>query len=140
MNIILLRNFVQVADTLDFGRAAAALAIPRSNLNASIAQLEAEVGTELFERVDGGVRLTDAGLAILPDARAELANPTKGTPARKGGQDGAQTGGKGGGQDGGRPGGTSAGKGGGKAKASKGKGRTPAVKGQAAPGKRRQSR
>lgn len=131
MNIILLRNFVQVADTLDFGRAAAALAIPRSNLNASIAQLESELGTELFERVDGGVRLTDAGIAILVDARAELANPTKTTPVRKGG---------GGGQDGGKPGGRSGGNAGGKAKASKGKGRAPAVKGQAAPGKRRQSR
>lgn len=127
MNIILLRNFVQVADTLDFGRAAAALAIPRSNLNASITQLEAEVGTKLFERVDGGVRLTDAGLAILPDARAELARPAKSAPGRAGGA-----------QDGGKPGNPRSN--GGKAKASKGKGRTPAVKGQAAPGKRRQSR
>ncbi|MBC7725762.1 MAG: LysR family transcriptional regulator [Burkholderiaceae bacterium] len=137
MNIILLRNFVQVADTLDFGRAAAALAIPRSNLNASIAQLEAEVGIELFERVDGGVRLTDAGVAILADAREELANPTAATSARRG-QDGGQDGGKPtGGQGGGKSGGNSSG---GKAKASKGKGRAPAVKGQAAPGKRRQSR
>ena len=130
MDITLLRQFVQVADTLDFERAAAALAIPRSTLNASINQLEAELGTALFSRVDGSVSLTDAGTAILADARAELANPTAQVPGSVGS---AGVRGKAGG---GGKGGT----GGGKAKASKGKGRAPAVKGQSAPGKRRQSR
>lgn len=120
VDISLLRHFVQVVDTLDFERAAAALAIPRSTLNASIRQLEAEVGTPLFVRVDGSVTLTPAGEAIVDDARAEIANPTPKAPGsvRK----------------------ASKPSGGGKAKASKGKGRAPAVKGQAAPGKRRQSR
>ncbi|GAB3131419.1 hypothetical protein GCM10027057_01990 [Marisediminicola antarctica] len=120
VDISLLRHFVQVVDTLDFERAAAALAIPRSSLNASIRQLEAEVGTPLFIRVDGSVTLTPAGEAIVDDARAELANPTPKLPGsvRKASKPSA----------------------GGKAKASKGKGRAPAVKGQSAPGKRRQSR
>lgn len=119
VDITLLRHFVQVVDTLDFERAAAALAIPRSTLNASIRRLEAEVGTPLFVRVDGSVTLTPAGEAIVDDARAELANPT---PKAPGSVRAAS-----------KPAG-------GKAKASKGKGRAPAVKGQAAPGKRRQSR
>gem|GEM_PF-392439 len=129
MDITLLRQFVQVADTLDFERAAAALAIPRSSLNASIRQLEAELGTALFSRVDGSVSLTDAGTAILADARAELANPTAQAPGSVGSA-GVRS----------KAGGEKGGTGGGKAKASKGKGRAPAVKGQSAPGKRRQSR
>ena len=80
-------------------------------LSSSIKELEAELGHALFDRSTDVTRLTKAGAALLSDIRFEAAKSAPPMPAP-----------------------------GGKAKASKGQGRAPVVKGQPHPGKRRQSR
>jgi DNA-binding transcriptional LysR family regulator len=117
----LLRRFVAVAEELDIVRAAKNLNVSRTTLMKSIASLEAELGVPLFEPASDNPFLTEAGIALLGESKGLLASmPPAGGPAQGSGN--------------------TAGGGGGKAKASKGRGRAPAVKGQAAPGKRRQSR
>jgi hypothetical protein len=115
VNITLLVRFVAVAEELHFPRAASRLNVPLAALYSSISKLEGEVGSPLFIRDSTGTRLTKAGVLFLATARDEIAAaPAQvekpGVPA------------------------------GGKAKASKGKGRAPAVKGQPKPFKKRQGR
>jgi DNA-binding transcriptional LysR family regulator len=71
-----LRYFTALADTLNFGRAASALHIAQPPLSRAIRGLEAELGTELFERNTRGVRLSPAGAALLPEARRLLRDAT----------------------------------------------------------------
>lgn len=114
MNITLLVRFVAVAEELHFPRAAQALGIPLASLYSSIAKLEDEVGSPLFVRNSARTQLTEAGVLFLETARDEIAAaPPVARPVNSGG---------------------------GKAKASKGKGRAPAVKGQPKPFKKRQGR
>ena len=114
MDTTLLRHFVAVAEELHFVRAANTLDIPTMKLRSSIEKLEARLGVMLFDRNSESTRLTKAGNAFLADARQELAeSPEPPRPRQNAG---------------------------GKAKAAKGKGRAPAVKGEARPGKRRQGR
>ena len=115
MNITLLSRFVAAAEELHFPRAANTLGIPLASLYSSIEKLEAEVGHPLFTRDHGKTRLTTAGSLLLAEAKQQIAAAP--TPAEK-----------------------PAVPAGGKAKASKGKGRTPAVKGQPKPYKKRQGR
>jgi hypothetical protein len=115
VNITLLVRFVAVAEELHFPRAAIALNIPLASLYTSISKLEDEVGSRLFIRDATGTQLTKAGILLLATARDEIAAAPAPVekpliPA------------------------------GGKAKASKGKGRAPAVKGQPKPFKKRQGR
>lgn len=115
MDTIALRRFVAAAEELHFAHAAKHLNIPRSTLIASVRELENELGTPLFDMNASTTTLTPAGAELLADQQKKLAATAasvenKPQPA------------------------------GGKAKASKGKGRAPAVKGQPRPGKRRQSR
>ncbi|HMN83248.1 MAG TPA: LysR family transcriptional regulator [Burkholderiaceae bacterium] len=56
-----LQCFDVLADTLHFGRAAAALGIAQPPLSIRIRQLEQALGVRLFERGRAGVRLTAAG-------------------------------------------------------------------------------
>jgi hypothetical protein len=114
VNIILLRRFVAVAEELHFPRAAKALDIPLASLYSSIDKLEAEIGQPLFTRT-GDTQLTKVGLLFLDEARAEIAAAP--APAEK-----------------------PVVKAGGKAKASKGKGRAPIVKGKPKPYPKRQGR
>ncbi len=113
MNITLLRRFVAVAEELHFPRAADSLGIPLASLYSSIDKLEEEIGRPLFTR-DGETRLTPVGALLLPDAKREVAAAPAEAPKPP--------------------------KAGGKAKASKGKGRAPIVKGQPKPYKKRQGR
>ena len=68
-----LQHFVALAEEQSFTRAAARVSIAQSGLSVSVKTLEEEVGTPLFVRGRGGVQLTPAGEAMLPDARRALA-------------------------------------------------------------------
>lgn len=67
-----LRYFAVVAEHLHFTRAAEALFISQPALSKQIRALEAELRVTLFERDRREVRLTPAGAALLPQARAIL--------------------------------------------------------------------
>ncbi|TFC80036.1 LysR family transcriptional regulator [Cryobacterium sp. TMS1-20-1] len=123
MDITLLAHFVAAAEAPDFARAAQTLGVSRDTLSASVKRVEAELGYALFDRAAESTTLTEIGAAFLDDARLELTEAA-GRGAQAGGGS-RRSGGSGGG---------------GKAKANKGKGRAPAVKGQPKLGKKRQSR
>jgi len=110
-----LRHFVAAADDLHFPRTAERLGISRQKLASSLAAVEAHWGAPLFDRTATPPRLTKVGQAALADAHEELAKPS--TPPEPP-----------------RP------PAGGKAKASKGVGRAPVVKGEPKPFKKRQGR
>ena len=111
----LLRHFEAAAEELHFAHAAKRLDIPRSSLLLSVRALEEELGYDLFDKSASTTRLTEAGELFLTDAQRQL----KAMAASQRANVAAP---------------------GGKAKASKGKGRAPAVKGERKPGKKRQSR
>lgn len=67
-----LRYLVAVADTLHFGRAAAASHVSQSSLSAQIQQLEAALGVQLVERTQRRVLLTPAGRDAAARARRIL--------------------------------------------------------------------
>jgi LysR family transcriptional regulator, benzoate and cis,cis-muconate-responsive activator of ben and cat genes len=67
-----LRYFVTVAELLNFTKAAAKLHVAQPALGRQIRDLEDELGVPLFERNSRFVRLTDAGKAFVPEARAVL--------------------------------------------------------------------
>ncbi|MGB9739393.1 LysR family transcriptional regulator [Chloroflexus sp.] len=68
-----LRYFEAVARHSHVTRAAAELHIAQPALSKQISQLEQELGITLFDRVGRSLRLTEAGEALLPYARAVLA-------------------------------------------------------------------
>lgn len=115
MKLAQLKRFVAVAEELHFPRAAEALGIPLAALYSSIEKLEAEIGHPLFTRDNAGTRLTKAGTLLLDEAKERIAAAPP--PAEK-----------------------PVVPAGGKAKASKGKGRAPVVKGEPKPYKKRQGR
>ncbi len=67
-----LRCFDAAARLLRFRAAAKAVALTPAALGHRIRQLEEELGVRLFERTTRSVRLTSAGLALVPYARACL--------------------------------------------------------------------
>src|SRR5882672_10696239 len=68
-----LRYFVAVAEELSFTRAASnRLFVAQPTLSKQIRQLELTLRVPLFERDRRTVRLTPAGTALLPRARALL--------------------------------------------------------------------
>jgi DNA-binding transcriptional LysR family regulator len=68
-----LRYFVAAAEEEHFGRAAERLHVTRPAVSKLIADLESELGTALFERLAHGVKLTEAGHALLPLLQAAIA-------------------------------------------------------------------
>ena len=68
-----LEYFVAVAEELSFTRAAQRLHVVQSGVSSVIAALERELGAALFDRDRHAVALTEAGRALLPEARATLA-------------------------------------------------------------------
>jgi DNA-binding transcriptional LysR family regulator len=68
-----LATFVAVAEEGSFTRAADRLHVVQSAVSAGVRNLEKELGAMLFDRSTHSVKLTDAGRALLPEARATLA-------------------------------------------------------------------
>lgn len=73
MELRQLEYFVAVAEEASFTRAAARVHVAQPGVSAQIRRLERELGEELLDRTGRGVRLTEAGAAVLPYARAALA-------------------------------------------------------------------
>ncbi len=73
MELRQLVTFVAVAEEGSFTRAADRLHVVQSAVSAGVRNLEKELGVMLFDRSTHRVKLTDAGRALLPEARATLA-------------------------------------------------------------------
>jgi DNA-binding transcriptional LysR family regulator len=69
MELRLLVTFEKVATVLSFTRAAAELSYAQSSVTSQIRALESSLGVELFDRLGGRIRLTEAGERLLPYAR-----------------------------------------------------------------------
>jgi DNA-binding transcriptional LysR family regulator len=67
-----LRYFVAVAEELHFSRAAEQLHVAQPAVSEQIRKLEAELGVRLLNRTKRTVSLTDAGTALLVEARRVL--------------------------------------------------------------------
>ena len=68
-----MRYFVALAETLHFGRAAARMHMTQPPFSRQIANLERELGVQLFDRDSRGTRLTAAGTQLLEHAKFLLA-------------------------------------------------------------------
>ena len=68
-----INTFLHIAELHSFSRTARHLGYSQSAVSSQIAQLEAELGAPLFDRVGKTVRLTDAGQTFLGYARTLLA-------------------------------------------------------------------
>jgi DNA-binding transcriptional LysR family regulator len=73
MELRQLETFVAVAEEGSFTRAARRLNVVQSAVSAAVRRLERELDSRLFERTTHKVDLTDAGAALLPEARRTLA-------------------------------------------------------------------
>jgi DNA-binding transcriptional LysR family regulator len=73
MELRQLAYFVAVADEGNFTRAAATVHVAQPGVSAQIRHLERELGQDLLDRTGRSVRVTEAGAAVLPYARAALA-------------------------------------------------------------------
>ena len=81
MTIDEIRAFVSIARLGGFARAAGALHRSQPAISRRIEMLEQSLGTPLFERVPGGVVMTETGRAFLPYAEAVLAGVQDGIAA-----------------------------------------------------------
>jgi len=72
MTLTELKYIVAVADERHFGRAAERSFVTQPTLSAAVKNLEDELGTQLFERGAGEVRVTEAGAPIVAQARRVL--------------------------------------------------------------------
>ncbi|MDR3661604.1 MAG: LysR substrate-binding domain-containing protein [Mycobacterium sp.] len=72
MELRQLEYFIAVAEEANFTRAAERIHVAQPAVSAQIARLERELGEPLFDRARREIRLTAAGQAVLPHARAAL--------------------------------------------------------------------
>ena len=87
MEIGQLEAFLEVARLGSFTRAAQNLYLTQPSLSARIHALEREIGESLFHRMGRGVRLTDAGRALLPYVERALDTLKSGKEALEASQD-----------------------------------------------------
>ena len=81
------RQFIAVAETLNFHRAAERLHMSQPPLTQALQRMEEELGVKLFERQPRGVRLTQAGALFLDEARRTIAQAERAiTTARQAAQ------------------------------------------------------
>jgi DNA-binding transcriptional LysR family regulator len=73
LDLRIIRSFVALAEQQNFGRAAAVLDLAQPSLSLQIQKLERDLGVQLFRRTSRQVELTDAGEALLVEARSLLA-------------------------------------------------------------------
>jgi DNA-binding transcriptional LysR family regulator len=67
-----LRYFVAVGEELNFRRAAERMYVAQGAFSEQVRNLERELGVRLLDRTPRGASLTDAGAALLPEARRVL--------------------------------------------------------------------
>ncbi|MDO8067401.1 LysR substrate-binding domain-containing protein [Janthinobacterium sp. SUN206] len=79
----LLRQFIAVAEELNFRRAAERLHMAQPPLSQAILRLEEALGYPVFERTNRKVSLTPAGTAFLATARQVLASLEEGVAATR---------------------------------------------------------
>jgi LysR family glycine cleavage system transcriptional activator len=79
-----LRYFAAAAKLLNFRAASRSVALTPTAFGQRIRQLEDQLGVALFERTTRSVRLTEAGLALLPRAEACVALATECTQVGSG--------------------------------------------------------
>ncbi len=72
MDISALQAFLAVAESGSFSRAAEKIYLTQPAISKRIAALEKQIGARLFDRIGRGIRLTEAGEALLIRARAVL--------------------------------------------------------------------
>lgn len=72
MDTDLLRTFLEVNKTRHFGKAATNLYLTQSAVSFRIRQLEIKLGTPVFTRKRGDLRLTAAGERFVPYAESIL--------------------------------------------------------------------
>lgn len=73
MDTSTLQAFVETAQLGSFSQASQRLFITQSAVSKRVAQLEDQIGARLFDRIGRTIALTDAGQALLPQARRILA-------------------------------------------------------------------
>lgn len=81
MELAQIEAFVMIAQVQGFSRAATMLHLSQPAISRRISLLERELNATLFERVHGGVLLTEAGHTFLPFARQVLAATRDGIEA-----------------------------------------------------------
>jgi DNA-binding transcriptional LysR family regulator len=73
MELRQLEYFAAVVEEANFTRAAARVHVAQPGVSAQVRRLERELGQDLLDRSGRTVRMTEAGAAVLPYARAALA-------------------------------------------------------------------
>lgn len=81
MNLTQLRNFLYVAQTQSISQGAKKAYISQPAMTKQIKELEKELGTDLFRRLDRGVELTQAGNVFLSYVEPALSEIQKGIDA-----------------------------------------------------------
>jgi DNA-binding transcriptional LysR family regulator len=77
LDLAALRVFLQVAELAHFSRAADELGLPKGRVSQVVRELEAQLGTRLFQRTTRRVSLTSDGEQLAERARALLADASE---------------------------------------------------------------
>jgi DNA-binding transcriptional LysR family regulator len=72
LKLVSVTQALLVAEHLSFRRAASALGVRQSAVSRRVRELEDELGVSIFERHHAGVRVTNAGVRFLQEAREAL--------------------------------------------------------------------